>query len=187
MKRFLLPNPARLASVAGYQTSMREVIGLDMTTLPNSEARISDEGILQFRCPPENKIWRDIFWGNNRGPKSRHCKPIKPRFTVGETVYMGEPYQILRIWYGKQMVEGVYLNDDPTQVDDPFNSNGYAILLSDKEWGGLLRRKGGLSKNPARNMYQSLARHFFVITAVSVEEEGGVWYFRYEFKIVKGK
>ena len=77
----------------GRKTQARRVISLDMATLPNSEARVSGDGILQFRCPPENMIWRDICRGNMRGPKSRHCKPIKCPYGVpGDLLWVRETW-----------------------------------------------------------------------------------------------
>lgn len=74
----------------------RRVIGLlpnreEWIRLPNLEMQVTADGILQSRCPPENMIWRYIFWGNDRGPKSRHDKFIKcPYGTVGDRLWVKE-------------------------------------------------------------------------------------------------
>ena len=88
---------------------------------------------------------------------------------INTHLYMKEPYQILRTWYKRQLVEGVYLNDDPTQVDKPFDSDGKGILFSDEEWKKLLNRKWPHRKTSARFMYKSLARHWFEVEKVRCE------------------
>ncbi len=153
----ILTKENRLASVEGRKTQTRRIIGLDAYTLPNTEGRISKDGVLQFRCPPENVVWRDMFWGNNRPPKSRHSKPITPRHQVGDHLYMLEPYQITHA--DKKYVLGNYLDDDIL----------FDELLLDKEWDKFTDRKKPHMKTSSRFMYKSLARYWFEVTQVRCE------------------
>ena len=43
-----------------------------------------------------------------QNPRELGVFEIKPRYQVGDICGLQEPYQILRTWYGKQAVEGVY-------------------------------------------------------------------------------
>ena len=120
-KPILMTAENYLKCADGTKTQTRRIIGLDAdwASFPNMESRLSNEGILQFRCPPENVIWRDMFWGNNRGPKSRHCKPIKPRYKVGDLLYVKESLSKTidgMIVYGN--TEELYLEFSPLAASD---------------------------------------------------------------------
>lgn len=146
---------------AGLKTQTRRVIGLDMETLPNTEARISSEGILQMRCPPENMIWADIFWGNNRGPKSRHCKPIKPRAQVGDIWWMREPCRVDHCFSAESgNIVGKYTDNlEPFDVD-----------LTEAKFKKWRNRKKPYAKTSSLFMYKSLSRTRRKVTRVWIEQ-----------------
>ncbi len=150
MKQWLLNQEMVKSFVAGNKTQARTPI-----KLPEGYTEVIYDTVL--------KEWLAV-----REEAPRFLK-IKPPSQVGDVLWVGEAYQILRTWYGKQAVEGVYLNSDPTQADEPFNANGEAILLSDSDWGKLLNRKWPHRKTPSRFMYKSLARNFARVTAVRAE------------------
>lgn len=159
----LLVKDLRQKAVAGLMTQHRNIIGLDINTSPNTKARISDKGVLQFRCPPENMVWRDIFWGNKRGPKSRHCKPVRHPYAVGDLLYQQEPYQIDEDESNSLIgtLAGQYLDDSKyfEIYDDDF-------VVFKK----LAKRKFPYRKSSAGIMYKSLARYWYEVTAVRVEQ-----------------
>lgn len=109
---------------------------------------------------PSGYSWHSDMYGNVY---------LKARYAVGDHLWMLEPYQILRTWYNKKAVEGVYLDGDPTQPDDPFSADGKAILFSDKEWERYSKRKWPHRKTSSRFMYKSLARTWVEVTDVRRE------------------
>jgi len=108
---------------------------------------------------------------------------------VGDRLWVKEAYQILRTWYNRKLVEGVYINHDQTQVDDPFDTEGNAIRLTDAEWARYSKRKWPHQKMSARFMYKSLARIWLEITSIrpeklqDISEEDAWWVI--EFKVIK--
>ena len=170
-------------------TQVRRLIGLDVNTPPNTEGRISDKGILQFRCPPENMIWRDMFWGNNRPPKSRHCKLIKPPYQVGDRIYVRETWRVNAIGY-------VYReHHDRKTVEVEYNALGGQSIgdrevycVTDEE---LIRAHHYYEKHSANctssfspnfQMPKWAARIWREITSVRVVKEKGKHYWVYNLK-----
>ncbi len=143
-----------VATLDGRKTQTRRVIGLNMTTLPNHEGRISDNGVLQFRCPPQSIGWSDIFWGNCSPPKSKHNKPIKcPYGQVGDRLYLQEPISIGFGGMGKELgTQFRYINNPEDKMRTVHVSHNYSH-----------------SYRPASRMPKYAARTFLEITAIRVE------------------
>ena len=89
---------------------------------------------------------------------------IFSRYQVGETVYIPEPYQIVRGFEGNEIGPtgfiGVYL-DDFSRFDK---------AITQAEWGKWMKRKYPSRDTQARFMYKSLARDFYKIKRVWVEQ-----------------
>lgn len=144
---------------------------------------------IQFTEPNRLAVWRDIYpkthtrrvivpqppayaqkpfesdggfsFYDNVG---RLCFRCKPRYQVGDELWVQEPYQIRcstkedDIYYGK--LWGKYLDD--MQVFD-------VVQLEEKEWIRFCARKKPYMKTSARFMYRSLARKWVLVKRVWVE------------------
>ena len=92
---------------------------------------------------------------------TEHFK-IKPRYQVGDEVYVSEGYQIIEDYDTTDgiVVQGIYLAD---KIE-------FEITLTDIEAGKFLARKYPYRPTAGRFMYASLARTFRTITEVGVEK-----------------
>lgn len=147
MKPILFTKDNRLKFIAGTKTQTRRVI------IPQPDSRHCridfENGVLKESskingCWHVNRIW-------------------KPRYSVGETVYLPEPYQIdeNETNFFSMRVAGEYLDDNKyfeIDVDDA------------KIFTQLCKRKFPYRKTAARFMYKSLARHFATVTKVRAEQ-----------------
>ena len=171
-KPLLLPKAERLALVAGAG-QFREVIDLSIDLCSSSRLRLNFDGCLEVRCPPHAMVWMTLFWGNGRGPKSRHCKPIKPRFQVNDLLWCKEKFFACEVdeigvqycVFEDEIIEGV-----PKPAD--FRLIGMEGLSSCYKWGW---------HSPC-NMKKEFARHWFKVKSVKCEQSEGVWYFVYNLE-----
>lgn len=86
----------------------------------------------------------------------------KPRFEVGDEVYVAEGYQIVDTDMHNPAIpkiEGVYLADN----------NCFSVEFTDHEWDLWCKRNYPYRSTSGRFMYKSLARIFYTITEVRVE------------------
>ena len=91
--------------------------------------------------------------------KGTRTKYFKPRYQVGDEVYIAEGYQI-RHWHSPSMnITGIYTSDNQT----------FDINLTEREWNLFRNRIFPDSISPGRFMYKSLARTFMTITGVGAE------------------
>lgn len=147
-RSLLLTKENRAKVRAGLKTHTRRVI----VPQPNSdrykivfEQGVVKETFLFSGCTMVNKIF-------------------KPRYAVGDELWMLEPYQILRTWYDKMAIEGVYLD-----TDEPFGDDGMAIWMPPSEWKRRMKRKWPHRKTSSRFMYKSLTRTWVKVIRAWVE------------------
>lgn len=148
----------RAKVIAGDKTQTRRTTGLEYVN--------SKEYDFEFHGFSNEE---DALYAEFHATSADDGGNFKAKYRKGDHLWLLEPYQILRTWYNKQAVEGVYINNDPTQVDDPFNADGKAILLTDAEWKRYSKRKWPHRSTSARFMYKSLARYRFEVLGVGCE------------------
>jgi len=91
--------------------------------------------------------------------KGTRTKYFKPRYQVGDEVYVAEGYQIQKANYKTHRKSGIYLADKK-----PFD-----VTLTDREFDLWMARKQPFSPTSGRFFYKSLARTFMKIVEVRVE------------------
>ena len=123
-------------------------------------------GLKEINRTPD--MWRDYIHHNKKTGLFEFCHKIdndilevKPRYQVGEEVYVAEGYQILQDYLTTDgiVVKGIYLADDV-----PFE-----ITLTKDEGEKFKARQFPHRAMSGRFMYKSLARTFRKITGVGVE------------------
>ena len=153
-KPILFTQKNRAASVAGTKTQTRRVINL-----PDGEwiySDINDKG---------DHLFVKADWQERSGSITDHTIIIKARYSVGEIVWMQEPYQIQRGHPGdstdafRRGLIGLYLDD----------GTAFEKEITSAEWNKWVFRKYPSRNTSARFMYKSLTRHFFEITGIRVE------------------
>ena len=164
----ILTKENRLASVEGRKTQTRRII------VPQPEIRRGsyDHGHWSYHTSkpcigptcsvdkghPDDGYW--IFLGRNAsGYHTSKSGRHKPPYQVGDHLYMLEPYQILGEYSFKRNFMVLFL-------DDGREHRGELTLPSFRKWQA---RKFPYRKTSARFMYKSLARHWFEVTKVRVE------------------
>ena len=173
-RSLLLPKPERLSLVAGAGR-FRMVINLSLDLCSGSRLRLNFDGCLEVRCPPHVMAWMTLFWGNDRGPKSRHCKPIKPRFQVNDRLWLKEPF--CKITFNQAMRTNEWeWKEKEGQRNDKGILPLYAKCVLYKTFD--IQCPFGKWKSPAC-MPKWAARHWFKVKSVKCEQEDGVWYFVY--------
>ena len=117
-------------------------------------------GLKEINTDPDSWQYLGIVDGQ---AQFRHISgPItiaKPKYKVGDEVYVAEGYQIQRANYKTHRKTGIYLAD----------GKQFDITLTDREFDLWMARKNPFSKTSGRFIYKSLARIFFEITEVRVE------------------
>ena len=109
-------------------------------------------------------------------PSSVPYTTRKPRHQVGDHLYMLEPYKICPVsTIYRQHVIGRYTD----------NGDVFDVCLSPQEWERFNDRKKPYANTSSMFMYKSLARTWFEVTAVRCEQEDGVWYWVYEYKLIE--
>lgn len=144
MKRLILTQENRLASVEGRKNQTRRVI---VPQPPKETVRIIHN--------------LDGWFGYDEN--HRICWNGKPKHQVGDILAMPEPYLIKQLLcdVGYPMwVVGKYLDDEK-----PFRTK-----LKYDEWKKYSIRKKPYMRTSARFMYDSLIRYWFKVTRVRVEE-----------------
>lgn len=88
-------------------------------------------------------------------------KTMYAPYSVGDIVYVPEPYEVVSSIATDLYIEGIYLDD---RVKGYFDVN-----LTEREWKLWVNRKKPYAPTQARFMYKSLARDFYEILRVWVE------------------
>jgi hypothetical protein len=148
MKKILFTEPNRIATVEGRKTNTRRMIK-------------SRTGF--FNVESKNGIVTNIWQTDANGWPGDDLMPVKPRYQVGEIVYIAEPYKVIR---GDFDIIGITYTDGKLKVFDSLDVN------VDYEWFYKRQKEMRKSKSGFCNkmfMPEWAARDFIRITDVKAE------------------
>lgn len=162
-KPLILTQENRAASVAGTKTQTRRVMNLPKYTDDDNDV----EAVWFLGKKPASYDDNEFAFLDMAWPIETYPTYIKARYSVGEIVWMQEPYVIedwcYKIEKGekteKVLVIGKYLDDD----------SSFRSFLTTRPSELFIGRKFPYRNTSARFMYKSLARHFFKITGIKCE------------------
>ena len=148
-KPMVLTKENVIANMEDRKTMTRRIINPQP---PCSLSQIEDTGIWTYTCSRPEEEW-------------------KPRYQVGDEVYVAEGYRILGwdVRDGNKYLDGEYLADKMR----------FHKIVTQREFDLWIARQFPYRPTSGRFMYKSLARTFMTITEVRVERESGQWYFIY--------
>lgn len=103
----------------------------------------------------KGQIWK-CSWYSKIVPDAIKWRIAKPRYSVGEIVWMQEPYHVIEPHEPESGFFGHYEDD----------GEAFCVTLTDAEQKKFDNRKEPYRATSARYMYKSLARHFYEITGI---------------------
>ncbi len=157
MKPMVLVKDCVLNVMAGRQTQDRRIINDKCLQAIDFE---KEEFAIMYSPPHQHDSYGGewFYEVQTEVDDTAHIK-IKPRYQVGDKVYVAEGYQILVGNTGDHNVSGNYLADDLN----------FTIKLTDEEWDKWIKRKYKFRPISGRFMYKSLARTILIVAEVRVE------------------
>ncbi len=139
---------------SGIKTNTRRVIVPQPTYIEHlpTDALPGDTAIVS------GEVWRCSLYSKHQNDSIKWRK-TKPRYSIGDRMYLQEPYQITDSGTRHKWLEGVYLDD----------GQRFYVEVSIEELRKVIRRKKPYARTSSMFMYKSLARDWFTVTGVRVE------------------